>query len=161
MTKLFHCIVVLGAAVGACGGKQESNQPEVGGQGSGGAQASGGGTGAGGSGACGGSSAITIWNCGRPRTACDDPNVVINASDCNAPQQYDCNSGKCVCNENAPVVPTDCAHTAQFNCASHSPECACYCDVDAPLDPASCRTGAWECTSYDPPVGCYCQVVIL
>jgi hypothetical protein len=174
--KLFHCIVVMGAAMGAgCGAREVSAFPPE----DGGPDAS----------PDGESPADACPDAGSflPGPGCQyvgvcpagTPLAPRGPFDCAHPQELQCSyvsSPPCVCNAGAPLAPTDCATTAEFLCddwtlpcgcrcapqAPPSPE-ACGCDAGAPTDagPVPCSRGIWYCHSYEPPVGCGCSVPIL
>jgi hypothetical protein len=163
--KLFHCVVVMGAAIG-CGGAVESatGTPSAGSDDAG---------------ARGPDATVAEPETGRD--ACDpnmgqgiaippgcfyrgecrgSPSAALGPADCEKPQQLDCTGpGGCQCNPTSPLVPTDCARTEQFTCADWTQPCGCRCDVNAPSpDGGTCQV---FCHSYDPPVGCWCSVPIL
>ena len=159
--KLFHCIVVMGAAMGAgCGAREASSFP---GPEDGGPDAS--------------------PDAPSPADACPDagsfapgpgcqyvgvcpagtPLAPLGPFDCAHPQQLQCSFGAspCVCNAGAPLAPTDCATTAEFQCDDWALPCGC--DAGAPTDagPVACLQDTWVCHSYEPPVDCLCSVPIL
>lgn len=171
--KLFHCVVVLGAAVGGCGARssEPSTRSEAG---SGGAAEQSGNSPGGAVTAAGGSGAVSAGGsagslfvdpdplypyCHRTRRADDDPNAPAEPADCSAPQQFICDQ-ICRCQTSAPLVPTDCANPSQFTCLEREPDCGCVCDPTGPLTEQDCSHG-WSCVSYDPPVDCQCRSVIL
>jgi hypothetical protein len=168
--KLFHCIVVMGAAMGAgCGGRQEAVAP---GRDDGGPDASVGGTstldaacetGPFASGP--GCQYVGVCTSGTPLAP-------LGPSDCAHPQQLQCSLGvPCVCDKAAPLAPSDCPTTAQFQCDDWLLPCGCRCEPQAPASPlacgcdagvpgdaaVTCQQGTWQCHSYEPPVGCECR----
>ncbi len=178
--KLFHCIVVMGAAIGAgCGGGAGvggTNRPE-GGSDAGMPDAFSGA----GDAACvqdtGVGFGVTPGSCSYSGACRGTAAAPLGPQDCAHPQQLECNPGSptCDCNASAPLVPTDCAATGQFFCDDWSQPCGCHCQASAPGDPSRCGCDAgvatdaavscgletWVCHSYDPPVGCGCSVPIL
>jgi hypothetical protein len=178
--KLFHGVVVMGAALGAGCGMSKPDEPSstAGSSGDGGTSALAGGGGAAGSaqsgsggGAAvgtGGTDVINICNDGS--VGCTQPGGgtpmnPLGPSDCAMPQQfipaYQCGGANTAsrCDTTAPLTPSDCAHTYQFVCADWSSNCGCRCDSTAPGDVSVCTAGRSPmllCYSYDPPVGCSC-----
>ena len=172
--KLFHSVVVLGAALGSGCGQAASFEPGA----QGGQAGSTGGAAGQASGGSGpvlgiGGSTQTIGTTSGPRS-CDyagsergTAEAPLGPADCPVPEQFSCKAGssgftECSCDPGAPIVPTDCASTTQFDCFPFAPEkrACCHCDASAPVDESACSHG-WSCQSYDPPVGCRCNVVIL
>ncbi len=186
--KLFHCIVVMGAAMGAgCGGEGAPTASPV---------RDGAAGGPAGDGPLGSSEDAAVTDSGCfPETAppvngfsapvplgcevagpCDgtheDP---LGPGQCAHPQQLQCANAPpyptvstthgCTCNTTAPLVPTDCPQTTQFNCIDWTSPCGCWCEPNSPTAPSDCthappEAGSpWTCHSYDPPVGCECLTV--
>ena len=87
----------------------------------------------------------------------DDP------TDCRHPQQFLCDSYNppvgCVCDPDAPLSPEDCEETAQFSCADPWFPIGCVCDPSLPTGPEACRVpSAFNCVSYGPVfVDCRCE----
>jgi hypothetical protein len=173
--KLFHSVVVLGAALGsACGQAASLESGAQGGQGGQGGST----TGTGGQASAGAGPTLTLG--GSPPVITPGPRscdyaggergtaeAPLGPADCPVPEQFSCKPGasgltQCLCDPTAPIVPTDCASATQFNCFPFDPakRACCQCDASAPADESSCPHG-WSCQSYDPPVGCQCNVVIL
>lgn len=166
--KLFHSVVVLGAALGTGCGQTSGSESDAGGQSS-----STGGAG-GQAGSTGGLSIGGIIDVTTPSPrSCDyvggqrgTADAPLGPADCAAPEQLNCRFGassvECSCDPSAPMVPTDCATTTQFNCVVFEAtlRACCSCDLGAPADSSECSHG-WQCQSYDPPSGCRCNVVIL
>ena len=171
--KLFHCIVVMGAAMGSgCGGNEEAPAP-----GTTDARSDDPST-----------PATTDADCPAEASPfqspfgcystdpCGSMQYPRSPKDCPSPQQLECNDpAGCRCDLTAPLSPADCPIAAQFNCAVWgTPSCGCQCYADAALDPTACGCdggasgdasavcpyGLWECRSYDPPVGCECRIAI-
>jgi len=160
--KLFHCIVVMGAALG-CGshesvGTSSPGSPEDSGATDSAAakvdvvEA--------GDSCASGNGQFVVYGCGYTGACPGTQSAPHGPADCDKPQQLDCTGlGPCTCNSSSPLVPTDCAKTEQFDCAEWTAPCGCHCNLDAPLPEAgTCQV---FCHSYDPPVGCYCAVAIL
>lgn len=165
--KLFHSVVVMGAALTACGGQSVeptvlSDPPSGGG--------SGGPSGVGGTGAAGGVSGGSAVGAGAgsggtviviepPVPLCERPGggsaeAPLGPADCAHPQEFTC-AGSCVCSTAAPLEPADCANTVEFHCLDWSLPCGCSCIAGSPTSDDACP-GRWQCQSYDPPVGCGC-----
>lgn len=173
--KLFHCIVVMGAAMGAgCGGGEKAVAPDRDGGGpdvspEAGSSPDGACTEAGGF--------ATAPGCFYTGVCSGTPAAPLGPLDCAHPQQLQCDilGSPCTCDNGAPLVPTDCAATAQFECVDWTLPCGCRCVPMAPASPAACGCDAgaaddaavacsysiWACHSYEPPVGCVCSVPIL
>src|SRR4051794_22857723 len=109
--KLFHCIVVMGAALG-CGDSADTTEStsQHGGNGDGGAPESGTPTDAGADGNhCNVPGILDVYGCGY-RGACRGTATAPHGpNDCDLPQQFDCRHGACTCTTSSPLVPTDCA----------------------------------------------------
>jgi hypothetical protein len=171
--KLFHCIVVMGAAMGAgCGGGEKAVVPDR--------DAGGPSPDAGSSpdAACAEAGALaTAPGCFYSGGCSGTPAAPLGPLDCAHPQQLQCDivGSPCTCDNGAPLAPTDCAATAQFQCVDWTLPCDCRCVPSAPPSPAACGCeagapddaavacfqGIWVCHSYEPPVGCVCSVPIL
>lgn len=172
--KLFHSVVVLGAALGsaACGEAANSEPGAQGGQPS--SSSGAGGQASGGLGPILGSGGATlVIGIMSPPRSCDyagsergTAEAPLGPADCPVPEQFSCKSVtsrvECSCDTSAPIVPTDCPSTTQFDCFPFDPakRACCRCEASAPSDESACSRG-WSCQSYDPPVGCRCNVVIL
>jgi hypothetical protein len=155
--RLFHSIVVLGAALGAgC----SSNVETIGGQsasGSGGAGGAGGEGGAAGSTGEGGAGGSGGQGGGGP--------VIDDASDCPSASQFQCDYVDdklvCLCDPNAPAGPEACEQTADFHCWQYEPEyVTCECVPGSPAKAEDCGDDYWYCSYYEPPVGCQCVTPI-
>ncbi len=161
--KLFHCIVVMGAAIGAgCGGEAA---PITSGSrdGSAGGPASDGSAGqaqdaagqAASDGGCfpDGDSPGGFNSAPSPGCAYVDPCAgtledPLGPGQCAHPQQLQCGNFPpyaqvstahgCACDTTAPLVPTDCPHTSQFSCEDWTTPCGCWCVPDAPTAPSDC-----------------------
>ncbi|MBK7585130.1 MAG: hypothetical protein IPI67_33690 [Myxococcales bacterium] len=155
--RLFHAIVVMGAALGAsaCGGRSESDS-------SGTDAGNGGSSGVGGVGGVGGA-----LDAGGP-----DP------SDCDLPAQFKCESYfphvNCQCDTTAIAQPSNCEHSSQFVCEwcscppggiclcspylAASSILTCKCDPNKPSGPDACAsTAEFFCNQWGPPWSdCYC-----
>lgn len=91
--------------------------------------------------------------------------VIDGPEDCAAPQQLHCESyeppTQCVCDPEAPLSPDDCPFSQQFTCAAwwNTPPWGCVCDLDAPLGPEACPVpSAFNCTPWEPEwTGCSCE----
>jgi hypothetical protein len=176
--KLFHCVVVMGAAVGAgCGGRQTATEGADGSAASPDAAevAEGGGA----------VSLTSVDACAGPflagygcsSTCRGTPDAPTSPLDCAHAQDLECDAGTCQCDPAAPLAATDCPATGQFTCDEWSPLCGCRCNDAAVLDPAACCGDAgieagsgcynlnggleWSCQSYDPPVGCDCRRIVI
>jgi hypothetical protein len=172
--KLFHCIVVMGAAIGSgCGSKEEADPP-------GGSDGSSDGpailtASEGGCQGDGSEGFLYVVGCAS-NDPCGAPQAPRRPQDCPLPQELECNpvTSSCQCDLAAPLSATDCPLTAQFRCDDWLQPCGCKCVVDAALDPSACGCdtgaatdaasgcpgGTWACHSYDPPVGCECRIVV-
>jgi hypothetical protein len=168
--KLFHCIVVMGAAMGSgCGpatlGPENREGPGTDG-----------GTGLSAApfdldAAC--SSASLTIGFGCSSSCRGTPDAPSAPRDCPFPQQLECDGAACACDPTAPLGASDCAETGQFTCDDWSALCGCRCNTGAVLDAAACcgddpivvgptcfdenATLSWSCESYDPPIGCDCR----
>jgi hypothetical protein len=153
--RLFHSIVVLGAALGAgCSSNVEAidGQSASGSGGSGGAGGEGGAAGSGGVGGAGGEGGGGGQG-GAP--VIDDP------SDCPSANQFQCkyidDKLVCFCDPNAPAGPEACEQTADFHCSQYEPEyVSCKCEPGSPTKAEDCGEQFWACSYYDPPIGCHC-----
>jgi hypothetical protein len=160
--RLFHSLVVLGAALGAgCGARSQMlpGDPPAGADGGGGAGGSSTATatvGAGGTTASSGAGGFTTTT----GTEINDP------SDCEHSSQYTCDLGPdggiCKCDPSLPTGPQDCLTTADFHCQGYDPEyVTCYCDPSSPDKPEDCpNADFFYCDIDSPPTGCYCLVPI-
>lgn len=153
--RLFHSIVVLGAALGGgCSSKVESVDAQ-GASGSGGDAGSGGAAGAAGEGGAGGSGG-----------AMADAGVVIDdPSDCEFSAQFSCSFGDetvCQCDPNAPKGPEDCEKAPDFHCWEYEPQyVTCKCVPGSPESQEDCEEPTFFYCAYDnPPIGCHCIVPI-
>lgn len=183
--RWFHTLVVLGAALGGCGGK--TSEPKDQAASSSGGTESGGGSASAGrpSQAAGGSGALTPEACSfHGEFVCDDyatlsncrcdPSAPHDASDCSSPFDFVCDEIPCVpsptliclgaidvgcrCDPSA-LRPEDCAAPEQFFCdTSRAMWHGCACHPERADDPASCVDG-YCCQSYDPRFGCECCIV--
>ncbi|MDP9002776.1 MAG: hypothetical protein M3O46_22025, partial [Myxococcota bacterium] len=135
--KLFHCVVVMGAAIGnnACGGEATTDP--------GAPRDAGGSNDATASATTGQESGIILSNCTAATacffSTCSGPAAAPHSSqDCPRAQQFRCDGAACGCDPSAPLTPTDCPATAQFSCGASNPPCGCYCNLEAGIDPAAC-----------------------
>lgn len=175
-SRLFHVLVMMGAALGGGCTSRPVGDTDAGTGGTG--QASTGGTA---DPTTGGPAATTATaTTGEPATTGPagtstgvvDPSggsstggPIDEPEDCAAPQQFKCESYEpnthCTCDPNAPLTPDDCAHPAQFFCEGWwlFPQTGCFCDEDAPLKPEDCPVpSAFNCSEYDPEfVSCQCE----
>lgn len=156
LDRLFHSIVVLGAALGAgCSSNVEVDS----GQSASGAGGAGGG--AGGSAGEGGAAGGAGGGGGQ-----DGGVVIDDPSDCPSTAQYHCmyvNDGLlCYCDPNAPTGPEACEKTADFHCSEYEPDyVSCKCVPGSPATAEGCEDFRfWYCSYYDPPMGCMCVVPI-
>jgi hypothetical protein len=159
--RLFHSLVVLGAAMGAgCGGNVEvasSGANTGGGQGGDSTTGSGAGDSTGTAGAGG--------LIGTGGTTTTTSKVIDDPSDCEHSSQFvcaNCPDCGCMCDPNLPAGPEDCGGTQHFHCQSYDPQYAtCYCDPNSPEKPEDCASpGYFYCDVQDPPTGCHCVVPI-
>ncbi|MEZ4300665.1 MAG: hypothetical protein R3B70_37355 [Polyangiaceae bacterium] len=159
--RLFHSLVVLGAAMGA-GCDPHVEVPGATG-GSGGGQ---GGSGA--STSMGGSTGTTSGSVGPGSTGSTGSGTTTDSyakdpSDCEYTSQFACNAeGTCHCDPSLPKGPEDCLSTADFSCLEYMPEyVTCYCYEPAPDKPEDCDDPTFfHCAIDNPPIGCYCLVPI-
>jgi hypothetical protein len=153
--KLFHCIVVMGAAMGAgCGGKEEVAGPVSGDAGTDATSGSSSGS-AGSSGStseAGGLMFPQDAGCDSPPSfgsgpgcqyngvcGAGTPQAPLGPHDCAHPQQLECNFGMpCTCNTAAPLVPSDCPSTSEFHCDDWLRPCGCRCSPNAVPGPSAC-----------------------
>ena len=156
--RLFHSIVVLGAALGAgC----SSNVEQVGGQSASGSGGEGGAGGVGGAGGAGGEGGEGGAGGGQ-----DGGAVIDDPSDCPSASQFQCtyvDSGlQCFCDPNAPPGPEACEQTADFHCMEYEPKyVGCKCVPGSPMKEEDCGESFYfYCAYYDPPIGCHCIVPI-
>jgi hypothetical protein len=160
--KLFHCVVVMGAALSSgCGGSeaQESSTTTRSGLGDAASEADPGANGDAADAACS-LQPFESYGCSYAGSCRGSAASPMSPSDCDQPQQLQCTGTGCRCDTAAPIAPRDCPHTEEFTCQDWSRSCGCSCSASAPLDGGACN-GVWSCHSYDPPVGCYCSVIIL
>jgi len=178
--RWFHTLVVVGAALGGCGGKTIEEGHTVTG-------ATGGATGGSNTGGGGGSSTSTSGGIGpeaceadaqfacqdyatRRRCQCDVTRP-LNMSDCYNPLDYVCTELPCLDNEpctqhfvncscgRASLRPKVCEAPEQFFCETTYPffrDCACR--PGPPVDPATCPK-SYCCQSNDPRFGCDCSCI--
>lgn len=172
--KLFHCVVVMGAAMGGgCGGAEQT--------GNGRSKESGDASDATALLSPQQDASLAFFNCTAfsacVSTCLGPPEAPHSAQDCPQPQQFQCDGAACGCDPSAPRSPTDCPQTAQFVCSSFAPPCSCRCDLEAGIDPGACCGDAgfdgagpcvnystfsqWSCQSYEPPVGCDCRRMVV
>ena len=131
--KLFHCIVVMGAALG-CGDSADTTEStsQHGGN-DGGTPESGTTTDAGADSTRCNVPMLEVYSCGY-RGACPGTATAPHGpNDCELPQQFDCHQGACTCNTSSPLVPTDCAATQDFHCDDWSAPCGCQCVANSPF----------------------------
>jgi hypothetical protein len=164
LDRLFHSLVVLGAAIGAgCGGHVETSSGTTEG-----GTAAGGGGGSAAAGGQGGGAATTTGDGGFIGTSTGTAGtgtVIDDPSDCEHPSQFECylcpDCG-CECNPDLPAAPEDCGSTTDFHCDMYTPEyVTCHCYPEAPDKPEDCPDQEYfYCAIEDPPIGCYCVVPI-
>ncbi len=148
--KLFHCIVVMGAAMAAgCGSATEtgSHGPDASGVGTPKGDASTGGGDDGGSGDATDCTKVVnqfgpvigCSNLGSCRGTREAPSSPL---DCDHPQQLQCGGAStptgCVCADGAPLLPADCPNAAEFTCDDWTQPCGCACVTGAPTDASQC-----------------------
>ncbi len=159
--RLFHTVVVVGAAFApGCGGKVVFD-------GTGGAGGSGVGNGAGNGSTAQGPNGSSSKGA-TASTGSSDPCQSVDPSTCASPAQYTCapcGEGfgmKCVCDTKAPLKPTDCVTTADFHCQSYMPFTGCTCVPGSPTSASQCADSLYfQCLGgFSPPVGCDCITVI-
>lgn len=162
--KLFHCIVVMGAAIGAGCGGEAAPAPSDPADGSAGGPASERSAGPGQDDASqrasdsgcfpdGGTSSngfnFTVpAGCGYGDPCAGTPDDPLSPAQCAHPQQLQCsNAGPytsvstthgCTCDRTAPLAPTDCPETTQFHCVDWTSPCGCWCDPGAPASADAC-----------------------
>jgi hypothetical protein len=162
--KLFHCIVVMGAAVGAgCGGEAASVAADPADGSAGGpasdraaGRAPDGASQLGADGGCSpdvgtesnGFNLTVQVGCGYDDPCSGAPDDPLGPAQCTHPQQLQCaNAGPyrivstphgCTCDTTAPLVPTDCPETTQFHCVDWTSPCGCWCDSSAPASSDAC-----------------------
>ena len=160
LDRLFHSLVVLGAAIGAgCGASVEATSGDTEGATAGGGGAAAGGGQGGGAASTTGDGGFIGTSTGTTSTVIDDP------SDCEHPSQFVCGlcpDCGCICDPQAPAAPEDCASTTDFHCQSYTPEyVTCYCYPESPDKPEDCQDPEYfYCAIEDPPIGCHCVVPI-
>jgi hypothetical protein len=141
--KLFHTIVVLGAALASadCGSAVVVD-------GSGGGTSSG--TGASGQPSASNSMQAASSGQGGAILTAGSGSSVGSGGD--AP---------CSGDVNMPTCPQDCASTSQFCCDSYAPYTNCRCDPTKPVTVDDCTGGACflNCVEQDPPVCCDCVCI--
>jgi hypothetical protein len=151
--KLFHCVVVMGAAMGSGCGSGHLVDADAGADAAG-AGGSSGGAGASSGGAGGSSSgfgaadcdagAIVFSNYGcMNMTVCPGtPDAAISPADCQHPEDLRCGVPSsptgCVCIPGAPHTAADCPDPAQFICDDYAMPCGCQCVANAPTGPEQC-----------------------
>jgi hypothetical protein len=176
--RWFHTLVVVGAALGGCGGAvSDKDVPAAGG--SGGLTGTGGASNAG----LGGGGSTGTNNCAYDaQFVCDDYATLTNCrcdttaplqkSDCASPLDFQCTRLPCkaspgeICLGNdyvgcrcdpSGLRPSDCATPEQFFCNVELPffsDCMCV----PPVSPDACGTPRYYCCqSTDPQFGCTCN----
>jgi len=181
VARLFHGIVVMGAALG-CGGRSERVGAE-GATGQGGARSGTAGagpasgapnTGAGAAGAAAGGAAAG-GAAGRAVIAgpkdcayyaqfdCADPDFWRNCQVFTPPPTCSTDEANlnCFCNANAPQTAEDCPRTQQFTCWGYYEQTVvgCRCDPNAPLAATDCAgTQQYHCRDLAPEAGCECNL---
>jgi hypothetical protein len=172
--RMFHVLVVMGAALGGCGPTPPSDGAT---------------DGATASSTTGDDPGATTQAPGPVTTSTTDPatttsttsttststtldstgagstGVIDDPADCEFPQQLKCAEyfppTDCECDKDAPLVPADCEFTPQFKCDLWylDPPWGCACDLNAPLSPDECPVPqAFNCRYYDPDlIGCSCE----
>jgi hypothetical protein len=142
--RLFHVIVVLGAATttgAGCAAKSHSVP------GSGGAGSSSGGAGSSSGGmptTPGGGS----WSINAAGSLGSGGASLAGSSGAGEPG-----------GEGGAASRTPCEHDQQYLCYPIDERVECYCDENAPLSQADCPDRTFECMSYDPPIGCTCSYI--
>jgi hypothetical protein len=149
VNRLFHTVVVVGAAIGVgCGGQSRTKDDG------------------------------SVDGELPPVVLADDGGVIPRPdafwpNQCASYAQFRCDRYSplegCRCDETAPAGPNDCGGNARFFCESFvcppGETCAnrknvgCECRADAPLTPEDCPDGPgqFECTYTDPPESCSCD----
>lgn len=185
--RWFHTLVVVGAALGGCGGKTNEQGPSLPTSEGGAASVAGANNANAGhpsSAASGGGPTspkacdfdaelvceeyATLLNChcdvGRPHDAqaCQSPfDFTCTELPCSAPSNQVCVGWRlvdCRCDPNA-LKPADCAAPEQFFCGqAYPPFRDCACRPGSPVDEGSCPD-SYCCQSYDPRFGCDCSCV--
>ena len=153
--KLFHCVVVMGAAVGTGCGSTALVTVDGGGDASGSAASSGGGGGAaGGFGADGDTGDAQAQGCSMQGffaygpgceyagTCRGTPDAAYRPDDCTHPQDLICGLPSsptgCQCVAGSPQSAVDCPVPAQFTCDDWTLPCGCRCVPDAPTEASQC-----------------------
>jgi hypothetical protein len=172
--KLFHCIVVMGAAMGeGCGGLEGISNGVEGGVDASPPEAN---AGVDAARSLFGDAACPFAGCYS--TCTGTAAAPVSAQDCPQPQQLKCDADTCTCDPTAPLEAGDCPQSGQFVCDDWATACSCRCNLDAGVDPVACCGDAapaldaqapcsnpttrqtWSCYSYDPPAGCDCTFVV-
>jgi hypothetical protein len=151
--KLFHCVVVMGAAMGTGCGSTGLVTMDGGGDAPGSAASSSGGGAAGGFGADGDpgdaaaqgcivQSALGYnTGCTYPGTCRGTPDAAYGPNDCVHPQDLVCDPATaptCQCVAGSPQSAADCPVPAQFTCDDWTLPCGCRCVPDAPTTASQC-----------------------
>lgn len=148
--RLFHAIVVVGAALGGCGGKTDA--PE-------GSRDAGVGSDRDprGNDRVDAGADAAVATCAGPVTAPEQ---------CASPADFFCefcspNVRRCRCDPTAPDDPTLCEKTQDYHCESYEPMTGCRCVKGSPATEADCASPAFfSCRVDEPPIGCDCVMVI-
>jgi hypothetical protein len=157
--RLFHSLVVVGAALGAggCSSTVDTQNAGAGGGSASGGQDGGATSGAGGAGGAGGADA---------GADAGDAGPIDDAGQCPSATQFFCewtpDGTVCHCDPTAPAGPEACAHTQDFHCNEYTPVyTGCTCRPGSPLTAADCPDPQFfVCAVQDPPIGCDCLVPI-
>jgi hypothetical protein len=152
LERLFHTLVVVGAALPGCGAREVADSL-----------------------ADGGDAAASSTDARDPmspvadaRDAFVDGGAAKTAADCPTPFQFHCQGSPpvCVCDPHA-LTPAACEAAGQFVCERYDPYFdSCRCDLTAPKSIADCpdagMPGCFEyysCQSMSPQYGCSCVCI--
>ncbi len=159
LDRLFHSIVVVGAAIGAAGCPSTVTQ-----------EGTSSGTGGSGGSGTGSSSSTSTGSAGGSSTGGGGQggsSGITQPSDCPSTTQFFCdftpNGTVCYCDMDAPLGPEACENTQDFQCEQYQPDyVGCHCDPNAPLVPEDCPPSFFfACAIKMPPIGCQCLVPIV
>lgn len=118
--RWFHTLVVVGAALGGCGGKAGDAPATGGSSGDGGANTSGANT----------SGGFSTYG-GTYTSGGISPMITLGGAPGVVPREP---AG------GVPTSPLDCAFDAQYACDDYAAQAGCHCDPSAPTDRSSCQS---------------------
>ncbi|MDF2693032.1 MAG: hypothetical protein K0S65_1415 [Labilithrix sp.] len=146
-SRLFHAIVVLGAALAGCGGRTDRPREDAG----------------------RGPSNDGAPDAGETSDAGSDcVGTAQRVEDCASPADFVCEScsssvsWKCRCENGSPESPDACEKPQDYRCQRYAPlRTGCRCVPGSPSADSDCDAGSFlSCRGTNPPIACDCITVI-